>query len=99
MPLGEHVFGLESALSEDGAVLLGLLCRVPPALVEELELLHVRSVAAASPLEEHGLQQNLGERVTVVRYRDRHAELLANLGGLAQDDVEHRSVDGIVGAV
>ena len=39
------------------------------------------------------------QRVAVVGQRHRHAELLADLLGLAEDDLEHGAVDGVVRAV
>ena len=57
------------------------------------------SAGTSPPPKEHGLHQRLRERVPLVGHGHRHAQLLADAVGLAQDDFEHRAVDGVVGAV
>ena len=53
----------------------------------------------AAPTQQHGLEQGLAERVTIVRERHGHTEFLTDFLGLAEDDLQHRAIHRVVGAV
>src|SRR5439155_1016364 len=99
VPFGEYVLRFQPALGEDGAVLLRFLGGVAPARLDGLGLIELderESLLALSVAlvlaEQHGLHQRLAQRVSVIRQRNEHAELLTDLFGLAKDDLEHRAI-------
>ena len=104
-PFRQHVFRLDAVLCENGAVALGALGHVGPDHVEPLhagqvvEVEALLQLLAAHARAQYRLHQRLGERVVVVGQRHRHAEFVADLLGLAQDDLQHHGVDRVVGAV
>ncbi len=93
-------------MGEDRAILLRLLGRVLPSGVDRLRFGELQEVEGELPLsilrpgaEENRLHQGATQSVPIVGKGNRHAELLPNAGTLAQDDVKHGTVDGVVGAI
>ena len=99
MPLRQHLVGLDASLGEHGPAPSGLRLHVFPLALEQPELSALDGVGQAAPAQEDRLEQRLRERAALVRHGHRNAELLADARRLAQDDLEHRAVHRVVGAV
>ena len=95
-PLGQHLLGLDAPLREHRPVLFRLRLDVLPFALEQLKLAALVDGDAASPPQEHGLEQRLRERVALVGHRHRNAELFPDARRLAQDDLEHCAVHRVV---
>ncbi|MDT4830408.1 hypothetical protein FQZ97_638710 [compost metagenome] len=105
MPLWQHLVGLDAALGKDGAVGFGFLQGVLPLGLQwrqqllgftEIETGLRRCHAAAAAPHERGLDQGLVDAGFVLREGHQHAQFLLDGFALAQDDVEHKTIDRVV---
>ena len=106
LPFGENIFRLETPLRKHSAIFLRLLGGVAPTRLDGFCLFEFQEVESSlTPsfalmlAEENGLHKRLAQRMAIVREWHRHAKLLADLFGLAQDHFEHRAVDRVVRTV
>ena len=104
-PFRENVVRPQPPLGEDRARPRHPVARVPPSLVHfvfhvpEIELALLDRFGYAAAAQQNRLHNGVHDLVAVGRQGHGHAQLLADLGCLAQDHLEHGAVHGVVFAV
>ena len=106
MPFWQHFVGADTALREHGAVGLGLFQRVLPlALQGRQQALrfakvegNLRRLVFWVTLSSHecSLDKRLVDTGIVLRQGHHHTQFLLDGFALAQDDLQHKTVDGVV---
>ena len=107
LELGGDVGALKSLLGKDRPILLLAIPRIRPHVVQGLQLRaagvklvkEVRLMGIGLVLQQECLQQRFADTRVVRRHRHADAEFTADLGRLADNDIKHKSVHGILMAV
>ena len=101
LPFGRHLLGSDRVLREAGARAPLALLGIAPARLHCGGRRGEAEIKAELPrpalAQQDRVHQRAGDRAALLGQRDRHAGRLPDRLGLAQNDIEHRAVDGAVG--